>query len=404
MTGTDADKSGVRYYCYRCGNSWHSLVRPSFCPRCKTSKWDVPVTKHTRCALCGHEWMLSSIDEPCPVCGHNRTDTEDPSILHCNQCDHQWRRRGDSDPKRCPRCRSTRWNEEHMHQFTCRRCGYVWRNRADKPRKCPNCQSTLWNESVYRLQCRRCGYKWSTRGGRTSDDVKMCPRCKSRKWNEVPNINICPSCGRPFISTSVSEMQRCPACSKRIDAVEDRCSFCGSEFTSASGWSVCPVCGKARGSGDRAFDIWSDGERSIRYVYTDDMAFIYLWVKDVPIATVYFKDLLNRLGMTASQMMGCISDPENGSIWGSLASQMYLHRDDWRDDVSYLSKRLNLCMQDAEILAIHFTGMGPEAIALHFGMKLDLVRKSFDRIMAAFVDCGIVVDDSIFTDDAMSMY
>ena len=98
------------------------------------------------------------------------------------------------------------------------------------------------------------------------------------------------------------------------------------------------------------------------------------------------------------------SDPVYDSLWRSVADDMMFHRDDYLDDVPYLSKRLNIIESDAIILAIHFTGMGPEAISVRFGLSLEDVSLSFDRIMAAFVDNGIVVDDSVFTDDAMSKY
>ena len=64
-----------------------------------------------------------------------------------------------------------------------------------------------------------------------------------------------------------------------------------------------------------------------------------------------------------------------------LAEDMYGHRDDYLGDVAFLSKRLNIGIQDARILAIHFKGMGPEAIAMRFKMPLDTVRAAFDRIM-----------------------
>lgn len=41
---------------------------------------------------------------------------------------------------------------------------------------------------------------------------------------------------------------------------------------------------------------------------------------------------------------------------------------------------------------------------MRFGMSIENVRKAFDRIMAAYADNGIVVDDSIFTDDPISQY
>lgn len=176
------------------------------------------------------------------------------------------------------------------------------------------------------------------------------------------------------------------------------------EWVSTGEWSTCPRCGKERQDSDRSNLIWSDGRLSLRYVFTDGMAFIYLWNGDLPEATIYFRDLLRRTGLTATQMMLRFSDPVYDAMWKAVSKEMMEHRDDYLDNVAYLSKRLNIDSLDAKILALHFTGMGPEAISVKFDMSLEDVRRSFDRIMAAFVDNGIVVDDSVFTDDAMSMY
>ena len=48
--------------------------------------------------------------------------------------------------------------------------------------------------------------------------------------------------------------------------------------------------------------------------------------------------------------------------------------------------------------------MGPEAIALRFDRPIDEIRKAFDVIMASYTDNGIVVNDSIFTDDPIALY
>lgn len=392
-------------YCYRCGNSWvqEGFSRPRLCPRCKTSLWDEPVSKQARCSECGTEWTRKAIGEPCPQCGSTKDDSE-PGSLHCNQCDHVWLRRGDHDPKRCPMCRSDRWNRPRDHKLRCRRCGHVWRNRSERPDRCPACQSSRWDEPVYRLQCRRCGYKWVSREGRTSEDIKICPSCKSKKWNEVPEVHACVSCGRYFILRVPTPYPKCPHCSSKRTSRDNQCPFCGMEWISTGEWSTCPRCGKERQDSDRSNLIWSDGRLSLRYVYTDGMAFIYLWNGDVPEATIYFRDLLRRTGLTATQMMLRFSDPVYDAMWRAVSKEMMEHRDDYLENVAYLSKRLNIDSLDAKVLAVHFTGMGPEAISVKFAMSLEDVRRSFDRIMAAFVDNGIVVDDSVFTDDAMSMY
>ncbi len=48
--------------------------------------------------------------------------------------------------------------------------------------------------------------------------------------------------------------------------------------------------------------------------------------------------------------------------------------------------------------------MCPEAIALLRGETIESVRLAFDAIMRSYSDSGIVVNDSIFTDDPISLY
>jgi hypothetical protein len=161
------------------------------------------------------------------------------------------------------------------------------------------------------------------------------------------------------------------------------------------------VSGNSR---DKSLDIWNDGKFFLRYIYTDEFGFIYLWERDKPVATMYLHELLRHIKINAEQFISRISDKSYMSRWREVSEYMYEHRNDYLANIPYFMKRLSLCEFDAEVLSIHFTGMGPEAIAVKFGLSSDEVRKSFDRIMAAYQDSGIVVNDSIFTNDPMSKY
>lgn len=389
-------------YCYRCGNSWKSEGRaPKTCPRCGSSRYGTPVSREAVCPRCGAGWRRGSIDEPCPSCGW----TGQGGLLRCNQCDHEWSMRGPSPPKKCPVCRSTRWDQPKLHRFACYRCGHVWRNRAEHPDRCPGCQSKMWDQPALKLQCRRCGYRWIPRRGRSSDEVRMCPSCKSPRWNEAPHIRECARCGCMFMVGTEGE-RFCSGC-RHKDAASGRCAFCGFEWTAPSdAWTICPRCGKARPvpGADETTEFWSDGRRSLRYVFSDGFAFIYLWNGSYPVATRYVHEVLSEMRVTAGQLMYMMSDPRCADSWAILASNMEEHGEDYLGNVTYFTRRLNLSETDAAVLAIHFTGMGPEAIAIRFGMGIEDVRRSFDRIMAAYADSGIVVDDSIFTDDPISRY
>lgn len=401
------DETMSNLYCYRCGHLWPSEDKnlPKMCPRCKSSRWNVPVMKEE--VLRKHNDGQRKSDKDPYRSGRGRSEkNSDRTALHCNQCDHDWLKRSEGLPKRCPVCRSLKWNEEKIPQYVCHRCNHVWKART-KPNKCPKCQSVKWNVSVHKLQCRRCGYKWTTRDGRTSDDVKTCPSCKSRKWNESPRLTMCKCCGVPYVNKSNRPAGYCPSCNSKKKSFKNKCGFCGIEWNSKDDeWSVCPFCGKPRPNGneEKTFEIYTDGRFSLRYVYTDDYDFIYLWEGRYPVATIYFKDLLLEMKMTVEQFRLRFSNPKYNDEWADLVKRMYRNRDEHLQSVTYLMKRLNLCKFDATVLSIHFTGMGPEAIAIRFGLSSKEIRESFDRIMAAYTDSGILVNDSIFTDDPMSLY
>ena len=48
--------------------------------------------------------------------------------------------------------------------------------------------------------------------------------------------------------------------------------------------------------------------------------------------------------------------------------------------------------------------MGPEAIARKLSLDESMVSEAFDRIMDAYRDSGIIVDDTIYTNDPFSYY
>ena len=72
--------------------------------------------------------------------------------------------------------------------------------------------------------------------------------------------------------------------------------------------------------------------------------------------------------------------------------------------VLYFQTKLGLSEFDATVLAIHFTGMSPEAIALKMDLDYEIIRVSFDRIMDAYSHVGVVVDDTVYTEDPKKYY
>lgn len=233
----------------------------------------------------------------------------------------------------------------------------------------------------------------------------ICPKCKSSKWDETPSVHRCAVCKAYYISER-TDSSRCPKCRSHHRAVECSCPYCDSKWISKKeSWLSCPICGADRKHEEEevVITIWTDGKRTLKYVFENGCAFVYLWAGETPEAVMYFHDLLMVSGTTANQMIQRFGEEDAGR-WAALAGMMHDHRDDYLRDVPYFMERLGLGEEDAKILSIHFTGMGPEAIALKFGMKLSEIRKRFDNIMAVFSRNGIVVNDNVFTENAKSLY
>ena len=397
-------------YCYRCGHAWISRDNdlPRRCPRCHSSRWDNAVKKDTECKFCGHHWRLSTIDEKCPECGMSQIKGLADRSLHCNQCDHDWIQRFDSVPGKCPMCRSSEWNAPKHKRGACSRCGHVWRIRTESPKKCPKCQSEHWDGTRVSLKCYRCGHEWTLREGRTMADVKICPSCKTKKWNESPKVFVCTKCGKMHLLRKNSRNNKCAACDpyRKIEHVQ--CHLCGEMWESSSkkGKKACPKCGAgiAANADVSSMDIWSDGHFTLRYVSEEDFGFVYLIESHVPAATMYFHQLCRIYNISAEQFVTAVNNRTMDKEWEALSEKMHNERNNYLKNVSYFRKRLGLEAWDAEILALHFTGMGPDAIAVKYGVSYDEIRTAFDRIMNAYTDSGIVIDDTVFTENPFDFY
>jgi len=405
--------NGRKAYCYRCGHLW--IVRtdrqPKLCPRCRSSRYDVPLKREHTCIFCGNVWEMKDADDRCPVCGKGIYDTFDPLKHHCNQCDHVWSARSGEAPVRCPVCNSSKWNSPKIPQFVCKRCGHVWGSDKGIPGRCPKCQSLKWNENAFKLQCRKCGYKWISNNTESSDRVKICPSCKSKKWNEPPNMISCSKCGSVFIPKTTGKI--CPRCSRRSGRSETKdheCGFCGTVWMAVGqGPHICPKCGlmspseESDGSNVQII-LWKEESMKLTYLFKDGTGCVYLWKGGIPLTAMYVEEFLRRTETTLKSLVSRSGNPEYDWFWKGVAERMYEHRDEYRSNIPYFMKRLGLNEDNAEILALHFIGMGPEAISLRFDRPIDKIRKAFDEIMESYTDNGIVVNDSIFTDDPIALY
>lgn len=398
------DERGSHRFCYKCGHFWFSAsdAGPKRCPRCHSSRWDVPVMRDRTCKYCGHSWQISDPDEPCLQCGRKQSENGVGGMLHCNQCDYDWTRKRDTLPKRCPLCHSNRWSEPKAKMLMCNRCKHVWSSQSAEPKRCPKCQSARWNDSLRFVECQRCGHSWTLRGDK---EPKYCPACKSAKWKEPPNAYECPKCGRFIVFRSGDSVKRCPYCD-RMGRRTMKCSICSNVWTGPADTARCPRCYNLMSLDSRSASVtvWTDGRFRLEYVSRDGFGFMYLWDGSVPLTTMYMHDVCRRFGKTVEQMIHSTADGMMDDGWRELKDEMAATENSYVVYISYFRMRLSLSYEDARILAIHFTGMGPEAIAIKFGLDLESVKESFGRIMAAYTDNGIVVDDTIFTENPFMYY
>ena len=326
----------------------------------------------------------------------------------CTRCGHEWFGKTEARPNFCPACRSKVWDQPRPMSYMCHVCGHRWESRTEGiPSKCPKCRTSKWNVPRYRLQCVRCGYRWVPRNCGSSLEIKMCPRCKSRYWNRVPVVSKCAICGKYYINDRSAESSRCPSCTSKGEAATFRCPFCRSEWTSRKeSWAVCPVCGSPRpeAGGDETAELWSHEGLHLVYSSNEGTAVVYLWKDGKPVSSKYLSEVLEWTGRNAEEIVSMIGDPEADGMWRRIADWLYAERDRYLENVDYLRNRLGLSQEDAVILAMHFAGMGPEAISFRLDVTYDSVRETFDRIMEAYTNRGIVVDDTVYTDDPVAEY
>lgn len=399
MTGSAPRQTPA--YCYRCGHLWTPKADkpPKRCPRCHSSRWDVPERKVRRCKFCGMEFEMGSLDVPCPSCGRLQQEALTNASLHCNQCDYEWIRRGSDNPKRCPMCRSADWNLPKADRLMCQQCGHVWRKQTECPAKCPHCQSKNWDQPLRAVRCQRCGHVWKMRTPRSDGASPVCPKCKTKKWNEPMLVSRDSRKGTvkyTCVNTRPSkELMICRGCGHRWYMRGDSTPY-------------CPRCGMTAGFRDRiaptSMLLWSEGRRELTYVAENGYGCVYLWMDDVPIACRYIHEVLGDLAMTIGDVVRHVNNGDLVQRFSDLASEMESSRYDYEQYIEYFMKRLSLSRQDARVLAIHFTGMSPGAIALCLSCSEEEIDAAFDRIMAAYTDSGIIVDDTIFTEDPFRYY
>lgn len=197
----------------------------------------------------------------------------------------------------------------------------------------------------------------------------------------------------------------CQTCRGRDDGARRTCPFCDTVWNSSDSHRICPNCGIdiVKGSKD-TIPIWSDGTRKLVYSKKDGSDTVYLFMEGKPVASKYLSDVLDILGLTLNGFLSSVNRHLIDERLDRFALIMEMHRDDYLKDIPYFMDKLKLDEMDAKILALHFTSMGPEAISLYLGISSRQVRKSFDRIMEAYAERGIVVDDSVYTKDPFEEY
>ncbi|MDO5853445.1 MAG: hypothetical protein Q4Q62_05220, partial [Thermoplasmata archaeon] len=221
---------------------------------------------------------------------------------------------------------------------------------------------------------------------------------KTSKWNEAAMVRSRGTTLQRYTkvkSPESVELMVCAGCSHRW-------------YVRNAGPVSCPRCGREVSFHDRvastSMTMWSGDGMELTYVSENGFGCVYLWRDGVPTASRYAHEVLRRFGITISELVKSVNAGQMRDECRLLALDMLEHSEDYVRYVDYFMKRLSLGEDDARILAVHFTGMGPEAIARKFSLSDEQVRTAFDRIMAAYADSGIIVDDTIFTEDPFRFY
>lgn len=394
-----------RHLCLRCFTYWDGPDAPTRCPGCGRTDWNDGTSSERICNKCATHWESQDPESPCPGCGTVQNILPDGNrIFRCGHCGRVWVRSKPGSPDKCTYCRNSLSGGGRIYTHTCTQCRHTWRNGIPSPAKCPSCNSTKWNEISYRLQCKRCGHKWFSRNG-SSDKVRICPRCKSPKWRETTPVRTCASCGKLFVDNRFGNAALCPECRGVSGNMHHVCGFCSMEWETADYcYTVCPRCGKNEDSTDHSAVLWEKDNRKLVYSSADSCETVYLFIDGKPVSASCLYDTVNVLNRRLSSLLKSKKDKETSKLLEVYASQLYEHRDDYLSEVEYFQTKLGLSEFDATVLAIHFTGMSPEAIALKLDLDYEIIRVSFDRIMDAYSHVGVVVDDTVYTEDPKKYY
>ena len=142
----------------------------------------------------------------------------------------------------------------------------------------------------------------------------------------------------------------------------------------------------------------------MNYLFKDGIGCVYLWEGSFPIACEYADRLAEGMKMSLDSFLRRVGSEKYNEFWDSVVKKLLEEKNAYRENIPYFMERLGLDGRAAEILALHFIGMSPEAISLRFGTSLKDIRAEFTKIQDAFSTSGIVVNDSVYTKDPISCY
>lgn len=384
--------------CHRCGHTWAGN-ESDLCPRCKSCRWMQGKMDRIFCPYCATMWHPKGQNENCHSCGKSPS-LKGKERYTCVRCEYIWVKTGDSIPDKCPLCHTSSWIPESAVTHICNMCGHIWRNKIENPLRCPSCYSELWNVPCHRLQCKRCGHRWISRSA-TEGDASICPSCKSRFWQDPLPLFECTVCGKLFTAAR-GNPEKCTACTGKKTSFEQKCVLCGTKWSSNKKYGSCPKCGNSIERPEIKSNrvIWEKENNRLVLVTDLGVSTVYLVQDGKPVTAVNLPDVLNLLNRSQKEFLDNTTDAEMERV----ANRMYDRRNDYLKKVDYLQELLSLKRTDAVILGMHFDGMSPESIALRLEIPSKEVTDAFDRIMSAYKNAGITVNDSIYTTDPFSEY
>jgi len=170
-------------------------------------------------------------------------------------------------------------------------------------------------------------------------------------WNEAKTTFTCPKCGRTRVLRSNSRVDMCPYC----DEYGDKKQHVTENDRIANGLTRPTV-------------VWSDGKGIVLVYNNNGSGNATVYDNGALIATTNLDFWFRTHNYTPSRALENLSDSTMKSELGILVKQLYGSRSSYHTKAEKVKAVRPVSSREAEVLALHESGMSPIAIS----MKLEM--------------------------------